>query len=57
MPEKPSYDARTALIVVDVQNDFADPAGSLYVAGGEQVVPLINEEIVRAREAPARRTP
>jgi len=22
-----SYDHRTALIVVDVQNDFADPAG------------------------------
>jgi nicotinamidase-related amidase len=22
------YDARTALLVVDVQNDFADPSGS-----------------------------
>ena len=40
----PEYDATTALLVVDVQNDFADPAGSLYVAGGEQVVPLINAE-------------
>ncbi len=28
-----SYTHRTALIVVDVQNDFADPAGSLYVEG------------------------
>ena len=28
----------TALVVVDVQNDFADPAGGLAVAGGEQVV-------------------
>ena len=28
------YDPRTALIVVDVQNDFADPAGGLSVAGG-----------------------
>lgn len=27
----------TALIVVDVQNDFADPTGSLYVDGGERV--------------------
>ena len=27
----PRYDAATALIIVDVQNDFADPAGSLYV--------------------------
>jgi nicotinamidase/pyrazinamidase len=34
---------------VDVQNDFADPKGSLYVKGGEEVVPLINREIERAR--------
>ena len=47
------YDARTALIVVDVQNDFADPKGSLYVTGGEQVVPLVNDEIARARAADA----
>src|SRR5215207_820105 len=44
-----SYDAQTALIVVDVQNDFADPEGSLYVGGGETVVPLINAEIEDAR--------
>ncbi len=47
----PEYDATTALLVIDVQNDFADPAGSLYVAGGEQIVPLINAEIERARRA------
>ena len=41
------YDAPTALIVVDVQNDFADPNGSLYVSGVERV----NEEIARARES------
>ena len=29
------YDPATALIVVDVQNDFADPAGSLSVRGGD----------------------
>ena len=29
------YDLHTALIVVDVQNDFADPAGSLSVPGGD----------------------
>ena len=34
----PSYDERTALIVVDVQNDFADPAGSLAVRGGDAIV-------------------
>ena len=45
------YDARTALIVVDVQNDFADPNGSLYVSGGEVVVERVNEEIARARES------
>ena len=30
----PEYDYNTALLVVDVQNDFADPAGGLYVTGG-----------------------
>lgn len=47
------YDATTALLVVDVQNDFADPQGSLYVKGGEEVVALINREIERARQAGA----
>ncbi len=46
-----SYDERTALVVVDVQNDFADPAGSLAVAGGEEVVPVVNEEVGRATAA------
>jgi len=36
------FDPHTALIVVDIQNDFADPAGSLSVAGGEAVIPVIN---------------
>lgn len=31
----------TALIVVDVQNDFC-PGGALAVAGGDEVVPVIN---------------
>jgi nicotinamidase/pyrazinamidase len=39
------YDASTALIVVDVQNDFADPAGSLYVTGGGGVVRRISDEV------------
>ena len=47
------YDPRTALIVVDVQNDFADPAGSLYVPGGESVVPVLDAEIERATTAGA----
>ncbi len=47
------YDAQTALVVVDVQNDFADPAGSLYVTRGEDVVPIVNDEIARAQSAGA----
>ncbi|MGE5594591.1 MAG: isochorismatase family protein [Hyphomicrobiales bacterium] len=47
------YDSQTALIIVDVQNDFADPAGSLYVRGGEDVVPFVNLERERARAAGA----
>jgi nicotinamidase/pyrazinamidase len=48
-----SYHDKTALIVVDVQNDFADPSGNLYVSGGEIVVPRVNVEIMRARAAGA----
>ncbi len=49
----PRYDARTALLVVDMQNDFADPRGALYVRGGEEVLPVANAEIARARAAGA----
>jgi nicotinamidase/pyrazinamidase len=42
------YDSKTALVVVDVQNDFADRDGSLYVDGGELVVPFVNHEIEEA---------
>jgi nicotinamidase/pyrazinamidase len=47
------YDPRTALLVVDVQNDFADPKGSLYVRRGEEVVPFVNHEVERAFDAGA----
>ena len=46
-----TYGVRTALIVVDVQNDFADPAGTLSVAGGEDVVPHVNDAAARAASA------
>ena len=39
------YDPLAALIVVDVQNDFADPAGGLPVKGAEAIVPIIDREI------------
>jgi nicotinamidase/pyrazinamidase len=48
-----AWEPTTALLVVDVQNDFADPAGSLYVRGGEEVVPVVNAEIERALAAGA----
>ena len=47
------YDPRTALVVVDVQNDFADPNGSLYVREGEMVVPVANGQIAEAEQAGA----
>jgi nicotinamidase/pyrazinamidase len=46
-----AYGPATALVVVDVQNDFASPTGSLYVDGGEAVIPMINDEIDRAHRA------
>jgi nicotinamidase/pyrazinamidase len=47
------YDAATALIVVDLQNDFADPAGGLSVRGGDEIVPFVNAEIAAAEAAGA----
>ncbi len=47
------YDPQTALVVVDLQNDFADPAGGLSVAGGDTIVPVVNDEIAAAIEAGA----
>ena len=44
------YTERTALVVVDLQNDFADPAGSLAVPGAEPLVGVVN---AAAREAVA----
>jgi nicotinamidase/pyrazinamidase len=41
----------TALLVVDVQNDFADPRGSLYVRGGRTVIRRIDRWIRAARAA------
>jgi nicotinamidase/pyrazinamidase len=45
------YGPGTALVVVDVQVDFADPSGGLYVGGGEEVVPAVNAEVAAARAA------
>ncbi len=53
MARMQEYDTETALIVVDLQNDFADPNGSLYVAGADQIIDRVNEEIRAARVAGA----
>ena len=37
---------KTALLVIDVQNDFC-PAGALQVVGGNEIVPGINQEMMK----------
>ena len=44
-------DPVTALLVVDVQNDFADPEGSLAVRGARRILPRIAEEVRRYHDA------
>ncbi|MEP7033086.1 MAG: isochorismatase family protein [Actinomycetota bacterium] len=48
-----TYDRTTALVVIDVQNDFADPRGSLHVPNGDEILPLVNAEIAAGQEAGA----
>jgi len=52
-PVPDRYDPKTALVVVDVQNDFADPGGSLFVEGAPGILPLVNSEARLASEAGA----
>lgn len=40
--------AEDALIVIDMQNDFC-PGGALAVAGGDEIVPVVNRLIEQAR--------
>jgi nicotinamidase/pyrazinamidase len=47
------YGPEVALVIVDVQNDFADPSGNLSVRGGAEIVPVVNAEIERAMAAGA----
>jgi nicotinamidase/pyrazinamidase len=47
------YDESTALVVVDLQNDFADPAGGLAVSGGEAIIPEVNAAVASAVDAGA----
>jgi nicotinamidase/pyrazinamidase len=42
--------ARNALVLVDVQNDFC-PGGALAVAGGDEIVPVLNRLIGEFKQA------
>lgn len=48
---EPSFDSSTALIVVDMQNDFGHPDGSLFVTGGDEIADAINGYVAAARDA------
>jgi nicotinamidase/pyrazinamidase len=48
-----SYAPTTALIVVDCQNDFAAPEGSLFVNGAERVIAEVNRHVISAVSAGA----
>lgn len=41
---------KTALIVVDMQNDFVNPKGALYVKGSEKIVPTVRSLVEKARK-------
>ena len=43
------YKMRT-LVIVDLQKDFYDPSGALYVKGGEKTVEKIKDLILRDQE-------
>lgn len=45
------YGPGTALVVVDLQVDFASPTGSLSVPGGEDVLDAVNAEVDAAAAA------
>jgi nicotinamidase/pyrazinamidase len=45
------YGPGVALVVIDMQNDFATPGGSLYVDGGEDLVDPVNREVAAATAA------
>ncbi|RAL22401.1 isochorismatase [Lujinxingia litoralis] len=57
IPELPTSDhltldpTTTALLVVDMQNDFVDPRGALSVEAAELTVQPISELVERARQA------
>ncbi len=50
--EEVSLDASsTAIIIVDMQNDFVRPNGKLYVPTAQATIPSIRKVLAKAREA------
>ncbi|MBC7222970.1 MAG: cysteine hydrolase [Anaerolineae bacterium] len=45
--------AHAALIVVDMQNDFVDPQGALFVPTSRETIPAIQRLLAKARQAGA----
>ncbi len=41
----PAIDSTVAIVVVDLQNDFADPTGGLAVHGGAEIIPAVNRTV------------
>ncbi len=52
-----AWDENAALLVVDVQNDFADTRGSLAVPEGCEILSVLNEAMRRAGVRPALAAP
>jgi nicotinamidase/pyrazinamidase len=50
---RPRFDPSTALLVIDLQNDFADPTGSLSVPGADRVIAAVNDAVAEAVAADA----
>jgi len=45
--------SESALVVIDVQNDFANPSGKLYAKGAEKIIQPIKKLLAKARSAGA----
>lgn len=48
-----TFGPQTALLVVDMHNDFVEESGSLTVPGADEIIPFVNEAISSAAEAGA----
>ncbi|KAJ0962587.1 hypothetical protein J5N97_027709 [Dioscorea zingiberensis] len=45
-----SKSSETAMLVIDMQNDFILPGGPMYVAGGQSIVPSVIRAVSLARD-------